>query len=170
MLTYLEEWERFTERIGFWVDLGDAYYTFTNDYIETVWWLLKRISDKGLLYEGFKVVPYCPRCGTAISSHEVSQGYKDVTEPSVYVRFPLAAAAAERVAGKAGVAVSLAVWTTTPWTLISNVACAVHPDVEYALVESRGERFVLAAELAEAVLGSSAVVERRLPGRDLLGM
>ena len=170
VLTYLEEWERFTERIGFWVDLGDAYYTFTNDYIETVWWLLKRISDKGLLYEGFKVVPYCPRCGTAISSHEVSQGYKDVTEPSVYVRFPLAAAAAERVAGKAGVAVSLAVWTTTPWTLISNVACAVHPDVEYALVESRGERFVLAAELAEAVLGSSAVVERRLPGRDLLGM
>ena len=170
VLTYLEEWERFTERIGFWVDLNDAYYTFTNDYIETVWWLLKRISDKGLLYEGFKVVPYCPRCGTAISSHEVSQGYKDVTEPSVYVRFPLAAAAAERVAGKAGVAVSLAVWTTTPWTLISNVACAVHPDIEYALVESRGERFVLAAELAEAVLGSSAVVERRLPGRDLLGM
>ena len=170
VLTYLEEWERFTERIGFWVDLGDAYYTFTNDYIETVWWLLKRISDKGLLYEGFKVVPYCPRCGTAISSHEVSQGYKDVTEPSVYVRFPLAAAAAERVAGKAGVAVSLAVWTTTPWTLISNVACAVHPDIEYALVESRGERFVLAAELVEAVLGSAAVVERRLPGRDLLGM
>jgi isoleucyl-tRNA synthetase len=170
VLTYLEEWERFTERIGFWVDLGDAYYTFTNDYIETVWWLLKRISDKGLLYEGFKVVPYCPRCGTAISSHEVSQGYKDVTEPSVYVRFPLAAAAAERVAGKAGVAVSLAVWTTTPWTLISNVACAVHPDIEYALVESRGERFVLAAELVEAVLGGAAVVERRLPGRDLLGM
>ncbi len=79
----------FTERIGFWVDLGDAYYTFTNEYIETVWWLLRQIWDKGLLYQGYKVVPYCPRCGTAISSHEVAQGYKDVTEDSLYVRFPL---------------------------------------------------------------------------------
>ena len=86
---YLEEWERFTERIGFWVDLGDAYYTFDNEYIETVWWLLRQIWDKGLLYQGHKVVPYCPRCGTAISSHEVAQGYKDVTEDSIYVRFPL---------------------------------------------------------------------------------
>ena len=96
---YLEEWERFTERIGFWVDLDDAYYTFTNDYIESVWWILRQIWDKDLLYQGHKVVPYCPRCGTAISSHEVAQGYKDVTEDSIYVRFPLTAESAARVAG-----------------------------------------------------------------------
>ena len=98
---YLEEWERFTERIGFWVDMDDAYYTFTNDYIETVWWLLRQIWDKDLLYQGFKVVPYCPRCGTAISSHEVAQGYKDVTEDSVYVRFPLKAEAASALGAPA---------------------------------------------------------------------
>ncbi len=167
---YLEEWERFTERIGFWVDLEDAYYTYTNEYIESVWWLLRQIWDKGLLYEGHKVVPYCPRCGTAISSHEVAQGYKDVTEDSIYVRFPLKAEAAARITGELGQAVSLAVWTTTPWTLISNVAAAVHPEVTYALVESRGERFILARGLVEKVLGKKAVVERELPGAELLGL
>ena len=168
--TYLEEWERFTERIGFWVDLEDAYHTYTNGYIETVWWLLRQIWDKGLLYEGHKVVPYCPRCGTAISSHEVAQGYKDVTEDSIYVRFPLTPEAAQRVTGEAGKGVSLAVWTTTPWTLISNVAAAVHPDVAYALVESRGERFILARDLVENVLGKKAVVEKELTGAELLGL
>ncbi len=167
---YLAEWERFTERIGFWVDLEDAYYTYTNGYIETVWWLLRQIWDKGLLYEGHKVVPYCPRCGTAISSHEVAQGYKDVTEDSIYVRFPLTPEAAQRVTGEPGKGVSLAVWTTTPWTLISNVAAAVHPDVEYALVESRGERFIVARDLVEGVLGKKAVVERELKGAELLGL
>jgi len=170
VLAYLEDWERFTERIGFWVDLSDAYYTFTNDYIETVWWLLRRIYDKGLLYQGFKVVPYCPRCGTAISSHEMAQGYKDVTEDSVYLRFRLTAPAAERLTGAPGVPVALVVWTTTPWTLISNVAAAVHPDVTYALVESRGERFVLARDLVEKVLGKKAVVEREFAGAELLGL
>jgi len=170
VVAYLEEWEEFTERIGFWVDLGDAYYTFTNEYIETVWWLLRQIWDKGLLYQGFKVVPYCPRCGTAISSHEVAQGYKDVTEDSIYLRFPLTPEAAARLSGERGAAVSLAVWTTTPWTLISNVAAAVHPDVTYALVESRGERFVLARELVETVLGKKAVVEREFAGSELLGL
>ena len=168
--TYLEEWERFTERIGFWVDLEDAYHTYTNGYIETVWWLLRRIWDKGLLYEGHKVVPYCPRCGTAISSHEVAQGYKDVTEDSIYVRFPLTPEAAQQVTGEAGTSVSLAVWTTTPWTLISNVAAAVHPDVDYAVVESRGERFILARGLVEKVLGKKAVVEKELKGAELLGL
>ena len=185
--TYLEEWERFTERIGFWVDLDDAYYTYTNEYIESVWWLLRQIWDKGLLYEGHKVVPYCPRCGTAISSHEVAQGYKDVTEDSIYVRFPLTAEASAQVsagvagagaAGEAGPAgadgeprpVSLAVWTTTPWTLISNVAAAVHPDVTYALVESRGERFILARDLVEKVLGKQAEVLREFSGAELLGL
>ena len=170
VLAYLEDWERFTERIGFWVDLSDAYYTFTNDYIETVWWLLRRIYDKGLLYQGFKVVPYCPRCGTAISSHEVAQGYKDVTEDSVYLRFRLTPEAARTLTGASDAPVSLAVWTTTPWTLISNVAAAVHPDVGYALVESRGERFVLARDLVEKVLGKKAVVERELLGAELLGL
>ncbi len=170
---YLEEWERFTERIGFWVDMDDAYYTFTNDYIESVWWILRQIWDKGLLYQGHKVVPYCPRCGTAISSHEVAQGYREITEDSIYVRFPLTAEAAARVS--AGVdgepkPVALAVWTTTPWTLVSNVAAAVRPDVTYALVESRGDRFVLARDLVEGVLGRKAEVLREFPGAELLGL
>ncbi len=176
VLDYLEEWDRFTERIGFWLDLSDAYYTFDNSYIETVWWLLRRIWDRGLLYEGFKVVPYCPRCGTAISSHEVAQGYRDVTEDSVYLRLPLRPESVARLGGLAGVdlpagaPVSLAVWTTTPWTLISNVAAAVNPDLPYALAESRGERFVLARGLVEKVLGKSAVVEAELMGSELLGL
>ncbi len=170
VLSYLEEWDRFTERIGFWVDLNDAYSTYTNGYIETVWWLLRTIWDKGLLYEGFKVVPYCPRCGTAISSHEVAQGYKDVTEDSIYVRFPLRAGASERLGVPAGAPISLAVWTTTPWTLISNVAAAVHPEVTYAVVESRGERFIVARGLVEKVLGEGATVERELAGSELLGL
>ncbi len=175
---YLEEWVRFTERIGFWLDLDDAYYTFTNDYIESVWWILRQIWDKDLLYQGHKVVPYCPRCGTAISSHEVAQGYKDVTEDSIYVRFPLTAEAAARVTGEAATAdgdgepkpVSLAVWTTTPWTLISNVAAAVHPDVAYALARSRGERFIVARDLVEKVLGKQAEILREFAGAELLGL
>jgi isoleucyl-tRNA synthetase len=170
VVAYLEDWDRFTERIGFWLDLNDAYYTFTNDYIETVWWLLRTIWDKGLLYQGFKVVPYCPRCGTAISSHEVAQGYKEVEDPAVFVRFPFTPESAEKLTGDALQPVSLAVWTTTPWTLISNVAAAVHPEVTYALVESRGERFVLAAALVPIVLGKKAVVEREILGGDLLGL
>jgi len=170
VLAYLKDWDRLTERIGFWIDLDDAYYTLTNDYIESVWALLRTIWDKGLLYQGFKVVPYCPRCGTAISSHEMAQGYKDVEEDSIYLRFRLAPAAGEKLAGAAGTPVSLAVWTTTPWTLLSNVAAAVHPDVTYALVESRGERFVVARDLVEKVLGKQAVVEREFPGSELLGL
>ncbi|HJW74470.1 MAG TPA: isoleucine--tRNA ligase, partial [Thermoleophilia bacterium] len=190
VLAYLEDWDRLTERIGFWIDLGDAYYTFTSEYVETVWWLLRQIWDRDLLYQGYKVVPYCPRCGTAISSHEVSQGYQEVEEPSVYVRFPLSAEAATQLAADVGagdvaavgdeagagdgedeaVPTSLLVWTTTPWTLISNVAAAVHPDVEYALAESRGERFVLAADLVEPVLGKGARSVGTLPGRRLVGL
>ncbi len=167
---YLAEWELFTERIGFWVDLQDAYYTYTNDYIETVWWLLRQIWDKGLLYQGHKVVPYCPRCGTAISSHEVAQGYQDVTEDSVYLRFPLKPHAAGRLGIPEGEPASLAVWTTTPWTLLSNVAAAVRPDMTYVVAESRGERFVVARELVHKVLGKEAIVERELAGSDLLGL
>ncbi len=89
VLAYIDEWDKLTERIGFWIDTGDAYFTLDNSYIESVWWSLKQVWDQGLLYEGHKVVPYCPRCGTALSSHEVASGYEDVVDPSVYVRFPL---------------------------------------------------------------------------------
>ncbi|HET6497089.1 MAG TPA: isoleucine--tRNA ligase [Thermoleophilia bacterium] len=167
---YLEEWDVFTERIGFWIDLGDAYYTYTNEYIETVWWLLRQMWDKSLLYQGHKVVPYCPRCGTAISSHEVAQGYKDITEDSIYVRFPLKPEAAARLGVTDAGPFSLAVWTTTPWTLISNVATVVHPDVTYVVAASRGERLIVARDLCEKVLGKEVVVERELSGRELFGL
>ena len=129
---YVEEWNRLTERIGFWIDLDDPYVTLEDDYIESVWWSLKQHWDEGRLYEGHKVVPYCPRDGTPLSSHEVAQGYKDVEDPSIYVRFPLLG----EDGGESGE--SLLVWTTTPWTLPGNVAVAVAPDVTY--VRARGRR------------------------------
>jgi isoleucyl-tRNA synthetase len=143
---YVGEWTALTERIGMWLDTDGAYWTLYNSYIETVWWLFRQMWDKGLLYEGFKVVPYCGRCGTALSSHEVAQGYEDVTEDSVYVRFPVLEADFD-----------LLVWTTTPWTLISNVAAAVGPDIEYVRVRSGpGQRdVVLARARLEAVLGAA---------------
>ena len=119
VLTYLDEWERLTERIGFWIDTDRAYRTMDTDYVESVWWSLAELFRRGLLYQSDKVVPYCPRCGTALSSHEVALGYQDVDDPSVYVRFPLA----RRPGG------SLLVWTTTPWTLPANQAAAINPDV-----------------------------------------
>ena len=134
VLRYIDEWNRLTERIGFWIDTDQAYFTLDNDYIESVWWSLRQVFDKGLLSEGHRVVPYCPRDGTALSSHEVAVGYKDVVDPSVFVRFP--------VAGEEGV--SLLGWTTTPWTLLSNAALAVHPDVEYARVRRGDEVLILA--------------------------
>ena len=128
---YLEEWDRLTERIGFWVDLEHAYRTLDETYIESVWWALSEIDKKGLLYEGHKVVPYCYRCGTALSSHEVALGYKDVVDPSVYVSLPIVADQGPVKAGD-----ELLIWTTTPWTLPGNVAVAVGPGVEY--VRARG--------------------------------
>src|SRR5687768_4374538 len=118
---YVEDWSRLTGRSGTWIDTADAYWTMSNDYVESVWWLVRQLWDKGLLYEGHRVSPYCGRCGTALSSHEVAQGYKDVVDPSIYVRFPLTGG--EHRAPDA----DLLVWTTTPWTLISNVAAAVGP-------------------------------------------
>jgi isoleucyl-tRNA synthetase len=159
VLEFIDEWNSFTERIGFWVDQDDAYYTLDNTYIESVWWSLKQVFDRGLLYEGYKVVPYCPRCGTALSSHEVALGYKDVFDPSVYVRFP--------VIGEENV--SLLGWTTTPWTLVSNAALAVHPDVEYVRARLGDEVFIMAAALVERVLGEDAVIEQRMKGMDLAG-
>jgi isoleucyl-tRNA synthetase len=156
---YVEEWDRLTERIGFWIDLEDPYVTLEDDYIESVWWSLRTLWDKGRLYEGHKVVPYCPRDGTPLSSHEVAQGYKDVKDPSIYVRFPLVGAERE----------SLLVWTTTPWTLPGNVAVAVAPDVTYVRAKLGEEILVLAEALVERVLGEEAEILNRIPGTELVG-
>lgn len=161
---YLSEWEDMTERVGFWVDMDNAYVTYENDYIESVWWALKEIWKKDLIYKGHRVVPYCPRCGTALSSHEVAQGYQDITETSIYVRMP--------VEGEADT--YFAVWTTTPWTLPSNVALCVNADEEYALVEltccdeSSPSRYYLATALVEEVFGEDATIVRTMPGSELL--
>jgi isoleucyl-tRNA synthetase len=160
---YVEEWNRLTERIGFWIDLDDPYVTLEDDYIESVWWSLAELWKKELLYEGHKVVPYCPRCGTALSSHEVAQGYRDVEDPSIYVRFPLLGEDGSE-AGE-----SLLVWTTTPWTLPGNVAAAVAPAVTYVRALVAGETLILAEPLAEKVLGEGVPVTDRFSGADLVG-
>src|SRR5687768_15018146 len=142
--------------MGYWVDMSSAYWTMDPAYVESVWWSLKTIFDKGLLVEDHRVAPYCPRCGTALSDHEVAQGYAVVSDPSVYVRLPLVDD--DR---------TLLVWTTTPWTLVSNTAVAVHPEVTYVTARVGDERLVVAEALVESALGEDAVVEERFPGRDL---
>jgi isoleucyl-tRNA synthetase len=168
VFTYLEEWNRLTERIGFWLDLEHAYRTMDSTYVESCWWALKEIWKKDLLYEGHKVVPYCPRCGTALSSHEVALGYKDVIDPSVYVRFPVAEDGGPLQAGD-----ELLIWTTTPWTLVSNAAVAVDPELTYvrAKVGPLERPVVLAEALVERVLGTDDVqVLDRFPGAALDGV
>ena len=156
---YVQDWEALTERAGVWIDTDDAYRTLDNTYIESVWWLLRRLWDKGLLYEGHRVSPYCPRCGTALSSHELGQPgvYREVADPAAYVRFPV-------VGGET----DLLVWTTTPWTLISNVAAAVGPDIEYVRVRAAegGRDMVMSA--ARAAEGANVI--ERFYGRDLVGV
>ncbi|MGH2825548.1 MAG: isoleucine--tRNA ligase [Actinomycetota bacterium] len=161
---YVDEWERLTGRIGFWLDFDDAYWTMDPDYVESVWWLLKQLWDKHLLEEDFKVVPYCPRCGTSLSSHEqhYTGSYQTVTDPSVYVRFPL----------ESRPDTALLVWTTTPWTLLANMAAAVGPSITYVRVadpQVDGRFLILAEELAESLLGEGAEVLERLAGADLTG-
>ncbi len=162
---YIQDWERLTDRIGYWVDLETAYVTFTNPYIESVWWILKNLWDKDLLYQGFKVVPYCPRCGTPLSDHEVALGYEETDDPSVFVRMPLV--------DQPGT--SLLVWTTTPWTLPGNVAVAVHPDVDYVAVElplqeGGTERLILAEALLGKLFGEHLPpVVDRFKGKSLKG-
>jgi isoleucyl-tRNA synthetase len=167
VLSHVEDWNLLTERIGFWIDLDDAYRTLDPPYIESVWWALKTIHDKGLLYEKLKVVPYCTRDGTALSSHELGQPdvYRDVDDPSVYVRFPVTTPTSALEAGD-----NLLIWTTTPWTLVSNAAVAVDPDLTYVRARTGGEEaFVLAEALLERVLGPGAEVLNRFPGRALEG-
>ncbi len=166
VFTFLDEWDRLTERIGFWIDLDDAYRTLDSGYVESVWWALKQIWDKEMLYEGHKVVPYCPRCGTSLSSHEVAQGYKDVVDASVFVRFPLTEAEAPLEAGD-----ELIVWTTTPWTLVSNAAVAVDPKLTYVRAKLPGDDavMVVAEALVGRVLGEEAEVLDSFPGADLEG-
>ncbi|HWH11861.1 MAG TPA: isoleucine--tRNA ligase [Solirubrobacteraceae bacterium] len=161
---FLEDWNRLTERIGFWIDLDDAYRTLDDSYVESVWWALEQIHAKGLLYEGHKVVPYCPRCGTALSSHEVALGYRDVEDPSVYVRMGVAGDFGPLVAGD-----ELLIWTTTPWTLVANAAIAADPDLTYVRARLDGTVYVLAASLVDRVLGERADVLESFPGRVLDG-
>ncbi|MGZ4246097.1 MAG: isoleucine--tRNA ligase [Solirubrobacteraceae bacterium] len=167
VLSHVAEWNRLTERIGFWVDLDDAYRTLDPSYVESVWWALKTIHEKGLLYEKLKVVPYCPRDQVTLSSHELGQpgAYQDVVDPSVYVRLPVTAPAGAARAGD-----ELLVWTTTPWTLVSNAAVAVHPELEYVRARYGGDRTaILASELVEKVLGEDAQVLETFPGSELVG-
>ena len=171
---YVGEWKTLTERIGYWIDIDDAYWTFDADYVESVWANLKQLWDQSLLYEDIKVVPYCPRCGTALSSHELGQPdvYREVEDESAYVRFPLtddgdAAARLRTTLGRATLeGLSLVAWTTTPWTLLSNTGAAVGPALAYAVVGDA----VVAATLVEQVFGDGAAADAVVPGSDLVGL
>ncbi|MCX6419224.1 MAG: isoleucine--tRNA ligase [Actinobacteria bacterium] len=161
---HVDAFEAMTERMGYWVDMKQAYRTMDATYLESVWWSLKTIFDKGLLVQDHRVAPYCPRCGTGLSDHELAQGYETVIDPSVYVRFPVAAGPLKDAHGD----LALAVWTTTPWTLVSNTAVAVNPDVTYVVARTfAGEQLIIAEQLVTAVAGDDAVEVARYSGRDL---
>jgi len=157
---YVEEWERLTERIGFWIDIKNSYATMNNDFIESAWWILKQSFDRGLLYKDYKVVPYCPRCGTSLSSHELALGYKDdVHDLSIYVKFKV----------RHQENTYLLAWTTTPWTLPGNVALAVHPTATYVEVLYKGQRLILAEKLIN-LIESPVEIKKHLDGKDLVNM
>ncbi|PWH17457.1 MAG: isoleucine--tRNA ligase [Anaerolineae bacterium] len=166
VFNYIQDWERLTDRIAYWVDLETAYVTFTNDYIESIWWILRQFWDRDLLYQGFKVVPYCPRCGTPLSDHEVALGYDEASDPSVFVRLPLVE----------DPSTALLVWTTTPWTLPANVAVAAGEEVDYvkvehALPEGGSEKLILAQALLEKVFrGEEIKVLETFKGKKLKGV
>ena len=157
--SYLKEWDEITRRIGFWVDLQNPYITYTNDYIETVWWILKEFWKQNLIYQGHKILPYCPHCETPLSSHEVSQGYEEVQDPSVYVRAKL----------KGQKETYFLIWTTTPWTLISNVALALHPEIEYVKVAHKDHYLILAKARLDVLDGPYEVVGE-FTGEKLAGL
>ena len=156
---YTDEWRKMSDRVGYWVDMDNPYVTYHDDYIESVWWALKEIHKKGLLYKGHKIVPYCPRCGTALSSHEVAQGYKDVKETSVVARF--------KVKGRENA--YILAWTTTPWTLPSNVALCMNPDETYVEIESDGARYIMAEALVPNFFENYTLIEKRT-GKEYEGM
>lgn len=161
---YEQEWRRFTERMAFWVNLDEPYMTLHRNYIESVWWSVKQLDEKGLLYKGFRVAPYCPKDGTTLSNAEVSDGYKDIQDPSIYVTFDLKDPAALGLPDGA----AFLVWTTTPWTLPYNVGVAVHPDFEYvATLDKDGKALILARSLLAEVLGEDAEVLKAFKGTDL---
>ena len=167
---YRGEWQTLSERIGFWLDYENAYVTYTNDYLESVWWALHRLYERKLLYRGHKILPYCPRCGTALSSHEVAQGYKDVFDPSIYIALDLVGTSGDAARRR------ILVWTTTPWTLVSNTALAVHPELTYLELRKRSAEIgtiIVAESRAAAVLGDDYddrwAVERTLTGAELAG-
>lgn len=158
---YLHDWERMSERIGYWADMENPYITYDNNYIESVWWSLKRIHEMGLLYKGYKVVPYCPRCGTVLSSHEVAQGYKDVEETTAFVRFKVRGAENKY----------LMAWTTTPWTLPSNVALCVNEHYDYLEFKWEGRICIMARELVKQVVGADEIEAIKVyKGSELVGM
>ncbi len=161
VFNYKSDWDVLTERIGYWLDLENPYITYENDYIESVWWILKQLWDKKLIYQGFKILPYCPRCETPLSSHEVSQGYKEVKDPSIYVTMELQDEADTY----------FLVWTTTPWTLISNVALAVGSDVEYSLIaDENGKKYIIAtARVGDLFEEGTYTVEKTYKGSELAG-
>ncbi|MBM4184652.1 MAG: isoleucine--tRNA ligase [Gemmatimonadetes bacterium] len=166
VFTYKGEWEQLSERIGYWLEYWRPYVTLDPKYVESVWWILKSFADKGLLYKGHKSVPYCPRCGTALSSHEVALGYRDVEDPSlVFVAEVVGADGKPDPERRAFLA-----WTTTPWTVPSNTGLAVHPELDYVEVARDGRRYIVAAARAEALFGEAASVVGRHKGADLAGL
>ena len=173
---YVKEWELLTDRIAFWVDLENAYRTYDDSYIETGWWIIKRLWDNDLVYQDYRSTPHCPRCGTSLSDHEVALGYKeDTPDPSVYVKFRLTAEStgalrARNASLPSDAPISVVAWTTTPWTLPGNTALAVQPEAEYAAVERDEELVVLAAALVEAALGEALEPVATLRGEELVGL
>ncbi len=168
---YKEEWEKLTARIGFWLDLDNPYITYDKDYIETLWHIIKRIDKRGLLYGGHKVLPWCPRCGTVLSSHEVAQGYENITENSVYVKFRIKSG--QKIGNfVASEPTFILAWTTTPWTLPGNVALAVGAGIKYQAVSIRGnyEKYILAADLAEKILNAEYEILDTIFGKDLVNL
>ncbi|MBV9831613.1 MAG: isoleucine--tRNA ligase, partial [Marmoricola sp.] len=161
VLRYVDLWEEMTDRMGCWIDMRQPYRTMDKEYVESVWWALQQIQRKGLLVEDYRVAPYCPRCGTGLSDHELAQGYETVTDPSVHVRFPLTSGP---YAGRA----ALLIWTTTPWTLVSNALVAVHPELDY-VTATDGHETVVVAEALLATLGEGWTAQDRFTGADMVG-
>lgn len=158
IFTYLEQWEELTRRMGYWINLKEAYVTFHNEYIESVWWALKKFFEAGLIYKGFKIQPFCPICESPLSSHEVAQGYMDLKDPSVYIKF--------RIKSPDYIDIDFLVWTTTPWTLLSNVALCINPKHKYVIIETRDNKFIL-AEPRLSVIKEEYKIIKEIPGSEL---